>query len=361
MAEASEKTVRTLSIGFNEEYRNELPYARAVAKHLGTDHIDDIVTIDAIDLLPKLAFHFDEPFGDPSALPTYRVAELAARDLKVVLTGDGGDESFGGYTRYLRHSYQHHKRLGWLIQARGSRPLSAAADAALARMGAPARLRRQTARWRRLAGMDPDNRYVERMSVTPPESARRLSCNASLSDQSGYLLNVLSTGADAPLDRILRADLLTYLPEDLLVKVDRACMANSLEARSPLLDHEVVEFAARLPTDLKTHGLESKVLLRAAAKTLLPANLVDRPKMGFAVPLDEWFSDSLGDAFSDLVLGPDSISSGYIDVTEARLLLERHRSGDEPRGHRLWVILMFEQWARTWLRHGSGAVESGFD
>ena len=171
-----------------------------------------------------------------------------------------------------------------------------------------------------------------------------------MADQSAYLRDVLRSGATGSIDRLLRADLLTYLPEDFLVKVDRATMANSLEARSPLLDHALIEFAARLPVRLKVRGRESKVLLRAVAKTLLPASLIDRPKMGFGVPLNEWFSDGLGDVFSDLVLASDSVSAAYFDETEVRRLLSEHRNGQASRSRALWQILMFEQWARTWQR-----------
>ena len=152
------------------------------------------------------------------------------------------------------------------------------------------------------------------------------------------------------MDRLLRADLHTYLPEDLLVKMDRATMANSLEARAPLLDHKVVEFAASLPSDRKIHRGETKVVLRAVAKTLLPAKLIDRPKMGFGIPLHEWFRGSLGDVYADLVLAGDAAIRDYMDQKVAASLLHEHRTGPLTHGHRLWELLMFEQWARTWVR-----------
>jgi asparagine synthase (glutamine-hydrolysing) len=164
-----------------------------------------------------------------------------------------------------------------------------------------------------------------------------------------YLLDILRAGPDDPIDRLLRADLLTYLPEDLLVKMDRATMANSLEARSPLLDHKLVEFAARLPIDQKIDGKTTKVLLRSIAKRLMPAAHVDRPKMGFAAPIVEWFQGDLGDRFIELVLAPDAASRDYLDPMLAREMIERHRSGLERFDGELWSLLMFELWARRWL------------
>lgn len=350
MVEASHQRVRTFSIGFAEEEYNELPYARAVAHYLGTDHVDDIVTIDAIELLPKLAYHYDEPFGDPSAMPTYRVAELAARELKVVLTGDGGDESFAGYRRY-----QFDKTMRLLTRMPGSRILASTAQTIISRSPAGERLRRRTKIWQKLSRMSTDQRYVVMMSVVPPEMNLQLMGGDPRSDQSAYLGDALATGSVDPLDRLLRADLLTYLPEDLLVKMDRATMGNSLEARAPLLDHKLVEFAAALPRDRKIHGSETKVLLRSVAKTLLPANLVDRPKRGFGIPLNEWFRGSLGDVYADLVLSPDAVIRDHLDQSVAAAWLKEHRSGEASHGHRLWDLLMFEQWARTWTSSGTRA------
>ena len=152
------------------------------------------------------------------------------------------------------------------------------------------------------------------------------------------------------IDRMVRTDLLTYLPEGLLVKVDRASMAHSLEARAPLLDHKLVEFAARLPVERKIDGNNTKVLLRAIAKRLMPAELVDRPKMGFGVPIADWFRGPLGDQFEQLVLAPDALSRDHLDPAAAARLLSEHRTGQFDHNHRLWVLLMFELWARTWSR-----------
>jgi asparagine synthase (glutamine-hydrolysing) len=345
MVEASDRPVRTFSIGFAEEAYNELPYARAVASYLGTDHTDEIVTIDALELLPKLAYHYDEPFGDPSAMPTFRVAQLAGAELKVVLTGDGGDESFGGYTRY-----QFQQRMHLLTRMPGSRIMANTAQWALSRTPVSQRTRQRAARWQQLERMNPDQRYTGLVSIIQPDVIRQLLGGFEGSDQSAYLEDALAAGPSDPLDRLLRADLHTYLPEDLLVKMDRATMANSLEARAPLLDHKVVEFAAKLPSDRKIHRGQTKVILRAVAKTLLPAKLIDRPKMGFGIPLNEWFRGGLGDAYADLVLAGDSAIRDYMDQKVAATLLDEHRSGLLTHGYQMWVLLMFEQWARTWVR-----------
>jgi asparagine synthase (glutamine-hydrolysing) len=351
MVEASDRPVRTFSIGFAEDDYNELPYARAVASQLGTDHTDDIVTLDAVELLPKLAYHYDEPFGDPSAMPTFRVAQLAAAELKVVMTGDGGDESFGGYPRYQFQNTMH-----LLARMPGSRIMAETAPWVLARSPVSERTRRRALRWRQLERLSPDERYVDHMSIIRPDVIRRLLGGYERSDQSAYLGDVLEAGPSDSLDRLLRADLHTYLPEDLLVKVDRATMAKSLEARAPLLDHKVVEFAASLPSDRKIHRGETKVVLRAVAKTLLPAKLIDRPKMGFGIPLQEWFRGSLGDVYADLVLAGDAAIRDYMDQKVAASLLHEHRAGSLSHGHRLWELLMFEQWARAWMGSGLAAA-----
>jgi asparagine synthase (glutamine-hydrolysing) len=344
MADQSADPVRTFSIGFENQTYDELEYARAVAQQFGTVHSEEIVRLDAIELLPHLADHFDEPFADSSAVPTFRVSQLAAQHLKVVLTGDGGDESFGGYSRY---------RVNGIFAAFDPVPgslLRVAARAgrlATTPLGSQSRLRRRLRIAEGLFGLDPDERYVAQMTSLGDRDRARL-----MYDRNGtapYLLGVLRDGPADPIDRLLRADLLTYLPEDLLVKMDRATMANSLEARSPLLDHKLVEFAARLPVDRKIEGTTTKVLLRSIAKRLMPADHVDRPKMGFSAPIADWFRGALGDRYVELVLAPDAASRSYLDQSVARELIEEHRAGQLDHDGQLWSLLMFELWARRWL------------
>jgi asparagine synthase (glutamine-hydrolysing) len=352
MAEASQQ-VRTFSIGFEEAAYDELPYARQVARHFGTTHTEAVVKLDSLALLPELADHFDEPFGDSSAIPTFRVAQLAAQELKVVLTGDGGDEAFGGYERYRF-------QLGLDAMAKVpqtiSRPIIAGAQLILNQTAARARLRRRAESWARLSRLTPDGRYVELMSIFDGATRRALLGDTPSDQRDGYLLKVLQAGPQVSLDRLLRADTLTYLPEDLLVKVDRATMANSLEARAPLLDHRVVEFAARLPVGRKANIRSTKILLRHVARQLMPPSFVDRPKMGFGVPVGTWFRSDLGDRFEALVLAADSVSRDHLDVDIARKLLHDHRAGTAEHAHRLWMMLMFELWGRRWLTRGARAA-----
>jgi asparagine synthase (glutamine-hydrolysing) len=348
MAEESRDPVRTFSIGFENETYDELRYARAVADRYGTVHTEQIVRLDAIELLPDLADHFDEPFADSSAVPTFRVSQLAAQHVKVVLTGDGGDESFGGYGRYLLNS-----RLGAfdLIPGPLLRAAARAGRGATKPLGEQSRLRRRLKIAEVLLGLEADERYVRQMTNLDQADRSKLVIGANRS--TSYLLGVLRDGPVDPIDRLLRTDLLTYLPEDLLVKMDRATMANSLEARSPLLDHEVVEFAAKLPTDRKIRGRSTKVLLRAIAKRLMPAEHVDRPKMGFAAPIGDWFRGPLGDRFEEVVLAPDAATRDYLDQSAARALLTAHRRQQAENDPQLWSLLMFELWARRWLKSGA--------
>jgi asparagine synthase (glutamine-hydrolysing) len=344
-AELSEQPVRTYSIGFEENRYNELPYARAVARHFGTSHTEAVVRLDVMDLLPELAEHYDEPFGDSSAVPTFRVAQLAAADVKVALTGDGGDESFAGYLRYAAQL-----TLGRIsmLPAPLVRTLAGTARMAIAPFGD--RSLRRKLRWvARTAVRDRDRRYLALMSIFDDARRAELLRDPAESETSDYLLDVLGSGPSSDLDRILRGDLLTYLPEDLLVKMDRATMAHSLEARAPLLDHRLVEFAAALPEDRKLAHGTSKVLLRAVARRLMPKELVERPKMGFGAPVGAWFDGPLGDRFEELVLAPDGALRDHLDPAVAARLLREHRKGSSTHEHRLWLLLMFELWARRWL------------
>jgi asparagine synthase (glutamine-hydrolysing) len=354
MAEASASPIRTYSIGFRDTRFNELPYARIVADRFRTIHTEDIVDLDAATLVPALGVAFDEPFSDASAIPTYRVAQLASREVKVVLTGDGGDESFGGYERYLKHQRAGLPSgfLGALVGVGadvGRRALSVTAPRGV--------LRRKADTWRRLSRMSDDDRYIELITQTPGDTRTKLLGDRDLAAQEDYLRAVLASTTQRGTDRLQRADLLTYLPEDLLVKMDRATMANSLEARSPLLDHELIEFMMTRPQDRKVSRGMSKVLLREVSRPLLPAPILTRPKRGFSVPINEWFRSSLVELYRDLVLAPDSRTAVHLDIEVAESLFKAHESGAANVGVNLWSLLVFENWARTWL-DGGGAGSS---
>lgn len=353
MAEASPNPVRTFTIGFEDDRYDERDGARAVAHHFGATHTEEVVKLDALALLPRLAEHFDEPFGDSSALPTFRVAELASQDVRVVLTGDGGDEAFGGYARYRSQLALERLRplpgpiRRNLIRGRslargvgGNRPRANAADTSLVE----------------LSDLPPDAQYVRLMSMSDLRLRSRLMGRDPVADQDAYLLAILADGPSDTVDRMLGADTNSYLPDDLLTKMDRATMAHSLEARAPLLDHRLVEFAGRLPTDRKIKGPDTKVLLREIARSVLPPGTVDRPKSGFGVPLAGWFRADLGDVYRDIVLSPDAMSRDHLDQGVAASLLEEHRSNAADHAHRLWLLLSFELWARRWLRQSMEAA-----
>jgi len=345
VAELSSQPVRTFTIGFDDPAYDEAGYARAVASRYGTAHTEEVVRLDAIEMLPRLAEHYDEPFGDSSAVPTFRVSELAAREVKVVLNGDGGDEPFGGYERYRF-------QVGMGMLAAVPRPIQGVAARLAARLalrGRPAVRGRGRGRgWDRLADMSHADRYVAVMSILDAGDRERLL--GAPDDAERSLRRVLERAPGAGLDALLHAHVHTYLPEDLLVKMDRASMAHSLEARAPLLDHRLMEFVARLPRERKVTLRRTKVLLREIAVDLLTRELVERPKMGFGVPLGDWFHGELGTTYRDIVLAPDSQSRAHFDLGVAGELLQAHHAGQRNNAHRLWLILMFELWARRWLR-----------
>jgi asparagine synthase (glutamine-hydrolysing) len=344
VAELSSQPVRTFTIGFDDPAYNEAGYARAVAERYGTTHTEEIVRLDAIEMLPRIAEHYDEPFGDSSALPTFRVSELAARDVKVVLNGDGGDETFGGYERYRF-------QIGMDRLDRVPRPvrgLAARVAARVALRGRPGvRGRGRGKGWDRLASMTHADRYVAVMSII--DAAERGRLFGAPDHAEDYLRAIMAAGPRNGIDSLLNADVRAYLPEDLLVKMDRASMAHSLEARAPLLDHKLMEFVARLPGQRKVTLRRTKVLLREIAVSLLSRELVERPKMGFGVPLGDWFKGELGQTYRDAVLAPDSQSRAYFDMRVAEELLREHEADLRHNAHRLWLLLMFELWARRWL------------
>ena len=350
MADLSEKPIRTFTIGFDVQKFDESAHAEAVARHLSTEHTTEIVTLDALSLLPAFAHAYDEPFGDPSAIPTLRVAQIAAREVKVVLTGDGGDELFAGYRRYVDDARI--ARLGFVPHPLIRAGAFLAGEAASAMRAGPAITERIRA-FGELATLPAARRYDGLMRITSPDVERALIGNGGRVPDD-YLAGPLPGSVPSNrIDRLLRIDTLTYLPEDLLVKMDRATMAFSLEARAPLLDQEVAAFAARLPADRKLGGGQSKTLLRDLARKLLPAEIVDRPKQGFSVPTNAWFRSTLGSYFADVALADDAYLRDVIDQRVVAQMFSDHRRSVRNHGHRLWALLALELWGRTWLRAGA--------
>ncbi|MWG34135.1 asparagine synthase (glutamine-hydrolyzing) [Halomarina oriensis] len=337
--EVSEDPVGTYSVGFEEAAYSELEYARTVADRFDTDHHEFTVTPDLVDTLPTLVGHYETPFGDPSALPTYYVSQVAADHVTVVLTGDAGDETFAGYDRYTRDR---------VVDAAAATPRSLR-DVGRTGLGrVPESLRgrtllRQADRALDIAEGDPVERYAELVCRTLGEDARAVWNGPEAEDELAWLRAAFGE-ADGPtrIDRVTHVDLRTYLPEALLVKVDRASMAHSLEARSPFLDHDVVEFAASVPAKYKWRRGEKKWLLKRAFEDVLPPDVVDRPKQGFGVPVDEWFRGELREVARERLdrLGArDPFDARGIDAE-----FERHVAGEANYGLRIWDLVWLEEW-----------------
>lgn len=338
MARHMSQPVKTFSIGFREAEFNEIGDARRVARHLGTEHHDLIVEPDAVALLEQLVWYLDEPFADASALPTYLVAQLARQHVKMALSGDGGDEAFAGYSRYLRYLKLH--RLGVF------KPLAAiGADAVALAFGGNSRRRlRRIAESLRLPF--PES-YLSVVALTRSDHADQL--RGRRENHYGALdIDVARLPAD-PLDRIVAIDFASYLPDDILVKVDRMTMAHSLESRAPLLDHRLVDFAARLPPGLRIRDGRGKYLLRRAAERWLPADVLAKRKQGFAVPLAAWFRGPLLEFARDILGSRAFRERGLIDAAAAMRCLDDHVAGVDDLSESLWLILSLELWTRRYL------------
>ncbi len=353
MAAQSPRPVATTTIAFNERAFSEATHARLVARTLATDHREVVVVPKAIEVLPKLVWHLDEPFADSSALPTYYVASAARERVTVALSGDGGDELFAGYEwRYGLSLIEHRIRRClplWLRSALLS-PLSAVWPKG-------DRLPRFL-RWKfllRNLSLQPERAYFYDMSLfTPEEKARLLTPDLrrqlihhdSFELYDHYFRKVRTL---PHLNQILYVDTKTYLPNDILVKVDRMTMASSLEVRSPLLDHKIIEFAASLPPSLKYHRTTSKYLLKRHLQRRLPSSLVHRRKMGFSIPLAQWLRDDLRDSSADLLFSSRAIARGYFELNQLRHLWDQHQRGQRDHSHRLWALMVLELWHRRFV------------
>lgn len=345
MSEVSGRRIRTFSIGFDQPEFDELEHARSVARHFGTDHHEFVVKPDAASILDDLVWHFDEPFGDASAIPTWYVSRIAREHVKVVLSGDGGDELFGGYDRYVPHrlvqrfdrfSFPFARRMAgvaWPLLPRGIRGRNLL----------------------RHAAKDPPGRYVdslsffhsdERMALLSGDLAAMLPPRGP--EHSLLERMQLSDNLAWPL-RMMRLDFETYLPEDVLTKVDRMSMAHSLETRVPLLDNEVLSVAASLPAHFMIAGGERKRVFKRALSKMLPASVLARRKQGFGVPVGQWFRGPLAETFGDILLAPATAQRGYFKERFVSIILTEHLSGRRDHTLRLWLLLVFEMWNRRYL------------
>lgn len=347
MARVASGPVKTFSIGFESQRFDELPHARAVAQRFGTDHHEFVVRPDAAATIPKLVRHYGEPFADSSAIPSFHLAEAASRHVTVALNGDGGDEAFGGYPRYPHLvALQRIERLPMAVRRVGG---------ALGRLlPANGDMHSLSSRGRRLTQtlpLDSAARYVAYMSSMGGGLDREglytreyRSLLGATQPEEVLLGPWRASSATNLVDLMLDVDTATYLPGDLLTKMDIATMAFSLEARSPLLDHQFLELAASLPAEMKVKGGEKKVGLRAALRAWLPGEVLDRPKQGFEVPVAEWFRAELRPLVYDVVLGRRALDRGYFDRGYVRRLVDRHTAGLEDNAKGIWTLLMFELW-----------------
>jgi asparagine synthase (glutamine-hydrolysing) len=349
MAQHASRPVKTFSIGFEENDFNELPYAREIARQFGTEHHEMIVRPRAADVLPQVVWHLDEPMADASALPSYYVAQMARQHVTVVLNGDGGDEAFAGYNRHgAVMAYQRYQSLpGWVRHGLIEVLLKAAPT------GQPtdhplSRARRLVAQ----SAQSLEHQYSRWMSLSSVETRRSLYTDDFAGLMGNGAFEVKWDKADhqlGPLDWMLRSDTLNYLPGDLLVKMDRMTMAHSLEARSPLLDQEVVEFAARLPEAYKRKGRIGKRILKEAFRQFLPSDLVSRPKRGFSVPVDRWLRNGMKSMAAEIVLSRSARQRGLFNTTSVSCLWNEHQEGRHNHGDQLWALLVLELWMRQFL------------
>ena len=353
MTRVSGRPVVTTSIGFREQAFNELEHARAVAQAVGSDHHEVMVEAKAAEILPRLAWHLDEPFADSSALPTYYVAKAARERVTVALSGDGGDEVFAGYQRrygmnrsearirsrlpkWLRHGLlgplgRVYPKADWL-----PRPLRARYF--LQNLGTTF----ERAYFADLCLLRDD----EKAALLSPELRQHLRGHDPFVAFSRHFERTV--GLD-PLSRLLYVDLKTWLANDMLVKVDRMSMANGLEIRSPLLDQQVIEFAATVPSDLKYRGRTSKYLLKRYLEGRVPRSTIYRPKQGFEIPLARWLRSDLRELADDLLFSPRSLGRGHVRPERLRTLWRRHQQGVGNHAPQLWAIMMLELWSRTFL------------
>lgn len=349
MSEISDKPVKTFSIGFEEDRFDELKYARIAAKRFGTEHHEFIVTPNLFEVLGEVVDHFDEPFADQSSLPTFMLSKMAREHVTVVLSGDGGDELFGGYTRYVLD--RRRNRFSVIPKAirRGlMRPLSVILPHGTLGKNYIYNI-----------SLDPVDRYID--SVSSFNGPRKLRL---YSDKLKAAMNGGGSAAEDcfrdlcervppgdPLARLLYLDSKTYLPGDILTKVDRMTMANSLEARVPLLDHELIELVARIPSEMKIHGNDTKFILKKAMKGLVPDEILFREKQGFGVPVGSWINDQLRSRIDEDLGDKRTVERGYFDPAYLQLLRKEHSQGRRDHSSSLWILWMLELWFRAYIDH----------
>jgi len=348
MQEQSAQRVKTFTVGFSEQGFNESGYAAAIATHLGTEHTELFVTAEEVlRIVPRLPELYDEPFADVSQIPTALIAGLTRKHVTVALSGDGGDELFGGYNRYLAAS------TFLPAAARFPRPLRTLAagmlqvlpDRVMAALGARAGIAELGVKAGKFADLLRSSSVADYYAsvTTFPENAYIPLDGADIQRPDCRFFSPYPQLPDA-LHAMMACDTVTYLPDDILVKVDRASMAAGLETRIPFLDHRVVEFAWRLPLSMKIRSGEGKRVLRRLLSRYVPAKLFERPKAGFAVPIDGWLRGPLREWAGDQLAASRLKRDGYLSADAVSKLWASHRSGRHDRSHEIWAILMFQAW-----------------
>jgi asparagine synthase (glutamine-hydrolysing) len=349
MARQSRGRVKTFSIGFDERAFDERPYARRLAEWYGTDHHELVVRPSALDVLPTLAWHFDEPFADSSAIPSYYVAKMSRERVTVVLNGDGGDEIFGGYRRYVAVD-----RARRISVPAPLRPGLEHLGSFLAARGAPRSVSWKAGRFLEMLSHPLPRRYARMMSYFGPEQKDALYSGALRERLAGVdsydIMDAAfaASRAESGIGAIMDVDVNTYLPGDLLVKSDITTMANSIEARSPFLDHRLMEWAAGLPAGLKVRSGTTKYLLKKAVAEWLPPELVNRPKMGFGVPMATWLRTELRELSWDVLTDATARSRGLFRPEAVERLLREHAEGGD-HSTRIWALIQFELWHRIFV------------
>ncbi|MEW6481920.1 MAG: asparagine synthase (glutamine-hydrolyzing) [bacterium] len=351
MAGLMERPVKTFSIGFEEEDFSELPFARIVSKRFQTEHNEFMVKPQTIDILPKLAWFYNEPYADSSALPTYYLSQMARKYVSVALLGDGGDELFAGYDRYRALKLS-------LLYDKIPKIIKDTIFALVKRFPEGSRRNDLIRKLKRFLGAmseEPRRRYGRWLTSFKNDEKQRLyspEMKEKTKDVDSIEL-LLSLYNLAPTDDLLEAstftDLMMNLPDDLFIKVDIAGMANSLETRSPFLDSELVEFVLHLPFDIKLKGNKSKYILKKAISNILPKEILRRGKMGFGVPLARWFRQELKDYIYEVLLSDKAKNRGYFNITEVKRLLDEHTSGKTDYGYPLWTLLFLEVWHNVFV------------
>jgi asparagine synthase (glutamine-hydrolysing) len=360
MAGLSQDPVNTCSISFGDPKFNESEFARLVAEMHRTNHRVEQVDTDDFDLLDKLADLYDEPYADSSAMPTYRVCELARKKVTVALSGDGGDENLAGYRRYRWHTYEERARSILPLGLR--RPLFGMLGRVYPKLDWAPRVLRGKSTFQALA-RDSVEGYFHSVSVLHDEMRGRLFSDRLKSDLAGYrAIEVMRRHSahaptDHPLSLVQYLDMKTYLVGDILTKVDRASMAHALEVRVPILDHELVEWMSSLPPELKLKGREGKFLLKKSLQDHVPNDVLYRPKMGFSVPLATWFRGPLRERVREALLGPVLQDTGMFKRTYLEHLVEHHQSGVRDYSASIWSVLMFD----AFLRRVQGAPNAQRD